>query len=100
MKHPLLPCLFAAILPVVASFAEDTPAPAKPPGAAPKPAEAAPKPVPPPPSPYPDPTEVANVMKKSANFFRREVSFVGGYAWKWPKDMSIAYGEDRSSPTL
>jgi hypothetical protein len=43
---------------------------------------------------------VTNVMKKAANFFRHEVSFAGGYAWKWPKDMSIAHGEDRSSSTL
>ena len=39
-------------------------------------------------------------MKKAASFFRREVSFAGGYAWEWPKDMSIAKGENRSSPTL
>src|SRR6188474_3227152 len=63
MKLSLLPCLFAAVVPVVASFAQDVPATAKPPGATPKPAEAAPKPVPPP-SPYPDPVVVTDVMKR------------------------------------
>lgn len=39
-------------------------------------------------------------MKKAASVMRREVSFAGGYAWTWPVDLSIAHGENRSSPTL
>ena len=52
------------------------------------------------PDPYPEPAIVVAAMKKAAAFFRRNVSFAGGYAWKWPKDMSIAKGENRSSATL
>lgn len=48
----------------------------------------------------PDPVEVLAAMKKAASFYRREVAFLGGYAWKWPKDLSIALGEDHSSSTL
>lgn len=48
----------------------------------------------------PDPVEVKAAMKKAASFYRREVSFNGGYAWKWPKDVSIAKGEDHESGTL
>jgi PelA/Pel-15E family pectate lyase len=84
---------------------EEAPAKAKPAdGATPakaKPADVKPaeKPVPRP-SPYPDPAVVTIAMKKAANFFRREVSFAGGYAWQWPQDMSIAQGENRATPTL
>lgn len=52
------------------------------------------------PSALPDPGEVKAAMKKAASFYRSEVAFLGGYAWKWPKDMSIAKGEDHSSNTL
>lgn len=58
---------------------------------------AAPKP---PPNPYPEPGVVVAAMKKAASFFRRDVAFAGGYAWRWPRDMSIAQGENRDSPTL
>ena len=50
--------------------------------------------------PYPAPEVVLAAMKKAANYFRRDVAFAGGYAWRWPKDLSIAHGENRSSPTL
>ena len=49
---------------------------------------------------YPDPVAVTATMKKAAAFMRSHVAFAGGYAWKWPTDMSIAKGEDHSSPTL
>ena len=49
---------------------------------------------------FPDPAVVLAAMKKTASTLRREVSFAGGYAWSWPKDMSIAKGENRESPTL
>ena len=83
--------LFTLVIVSVAaeSFAADAPV-AKSPKADQKPAQ----------EPYPDPTVVAAAMKKAAAFYRREVSFAGGYAWKWPKDMSIAKGENRSTPTL
>lgn len=51
-------------------------------------------------NPYPDPADVTAAMKKAAAYFRRNVSVAGGYAWKWPKDMSIAKGENRATPTL
>jgi PelA/Pel-15E family pectate lyase len=102
MKCYLLSLICATIVPVAISIAENAPAPAKLPDAKPKPPVAVPtpKPLAPPPSPFPDPAEVTRVMKKAANFFRHQVSFLGGYAWKWPQDMSIAHGEDHSSPTL
>jgi hypothetical protein len=31
---------------------------------------------------------------------RTEVSFAGGYAWKWPVDLSTARAENRTSPTV
>lgn len=52
------------------------------------------------PEPYPAPEAVTAAMKKAAAFFRSHVAFAGGYAWRWPKDMSIAKGEDRDSPAL
>src|SRR3954468_16739918 len=51
-------------------------------------------------SPYADPATVTAAMKKAVSFLRRGVSFAGGYAWKWPRDMSTAKGEDHASPTL
>lgn len=50
--------------------------------------------------PYPASDVVLAAMKKAANYFRRDVAFAGGYAWRWPTDLSIAHGENRSSPTL
>lgn len=52
------------------------------------------------PDPYPAVDVVIAAMKKAAAFFRHDVAFAGGYAWRWPKDMSIAHGEDHESPTL
>lgn len=52
------------------------------------------------PDPYPAPTVVIAAMKKAAAFFRRDVAFAGGYAWRWPRDMSVAHGENSKSPTL
>lgn len=51
-------------------------------------------------STLPAPVEVKAAMKKAASFYRNEVAFNGGFAWKWPKDMSIAKGEDHESGTL
>lgn len=39
-------------------------------------------------------------MKKASTFFRREVSFAGGYAWEWPEDLSTAESEGREGLTL
>lgn len=39
-------------------------------------------------------------MKRAASFFRSNVSFAGGYAWRWPRDLSEAQGEDDASPSL
>jgi len=94
IKRALLFFLLAGSLPMN-SHAADKPADAKKTAVVVPPSE--PKPVP---NPYPDPTVVEAAMKKAAAFFRREVSFAGGYAWKWPKDLSTAEGEGRSSPSL
>ena len=63
----------------------------------PTPTPAKPKPEP---KKYPAIDTVTAAMKKAAMFYRTHVSFAGGYAWKWPQDLSIAKGEDRSSPSL
>jgi len=47
----------------------------------------------------PQPDVVVAAMKKAISAMRR-VSFAGGYAWHWPQDLSIAHGENRSSPSL
>jgi hypothetical protein len=44
---------------------------------------------------FPDPDVVLQAMKKSVSTLRREVSFAGGYAWNWPRDMSTAKSENR-----
>lgn len=49
---------------------------------------------------YPDPATVEAAMKKAAMFCRRELSFAGGYAWRWPKDGSTAETEGRVSPSV
>jgi PelA/Pel-15E family pectate lyase len=100
MKLP--PLLFAGCVIAAAahvSAAADAPAKSGPEAEKPTEVKPAEKPVPPP-SPHPDPVVVTEAMKKAANFFRREVSFAGGYAWEWPKDMSVAKSENREAPTL
>ena len=49
---------------------------------------------------WPHVEEVVSAMKKATAAMRREVAFAGGYAWKWPVDLSVAHGENRSAPTL
>lgn len=39
-------------------------------------------------------------MKKAAVYYRRELAFAGGYAWKWPEDRSTARTEGRESPSV
>ena len=51
------------------------------------------------PKAWPQPEAVEAAMKKAMAAMRR-VSFAGGYAWHWPQDLSIAHGENRSSPSL
>lgn len=48
----------------------------------------------------PEPEVVLKALKKAASTLRRDVSFAGGYAWSWPRDMSIARSENRESPSL
>ncbi len=48
----------------------------------------------------PDPADVAAMMKKVAAFYRRELAFAGGYAWKWPEDRSTARTEGRESRSV
>jgi hypothetical protein len=73
------------------SFAEK---PAKP-----KPAQAADAVSKPGNSGWPAPDEVVAAMKKATSAMR-SISFVGGYAWKWPVNLSEAKGENRSAPAL
>ncbi len=47
---------------------------------------------------FPDADVVLAAMKKGASAMRA-ISFGGGYAWKWPRDLSIAKGENHSSPS-
>lgn len=49
---------------------------------------------------WPSIDEVTAAMRKAAAVMRRDVAFAGGYAWRWPVDLSIAHGENRSSPSL
>jgi len=49
---------------------------------------------------WPAPETVLAALKKAASAMRTEVSFAGGYAWKWPTDLTVAHGENRSSPSL
>ncbi len=49
---------------------------------------------------WPTVAEVVGAMKSATAAMRREVSFAGGYAWKWPTDLSTAHGENRSAPSL
>ncbi len=57
-------------------------------------------PKPPPLPPYPEVKAVVETMKKAATYYRRNTSVVGGYPWAWPKDFSIAKGEDFDRPAL
>ena len=52
-----------------------------------------PKPPPARVSTFPEIETVIASMKRATSFFRREVSFAGGYAWKWPTDLSTAQAE-------
>lgn len=61
---------------------------------------APPAPKPPPLPEMPSPALVREAMKRATTFFRREVSFAGGYAWEWPTDVSNAFGEDHEGLTL
>lgn len=49
---------------------------------------------------WPKPEMVRAAMLKAVATMRRNVSFAGGYAWHWPQDLSIAHGENHSSPSL
>lgn len=51
-------------------------------------------------SAWPAPEDVIAAMKKAASAMRTEVAFAGGYAWKWPKDLSTARSEKRAAPSL
>lgn len=48
---------------------------------------------------HPDPVAVIAAMKKAAAAMR-SLSFAGGYAWRWPQDLSTAQGEDSDSASL
>jgi Pectic acid lyase len=97
----LIPCLGFAVFISTASAEknkakpETTKAPAQE-GKSEAKAEAKTKPLP----TYPAPADVIAAMKKAASYYRSQVAFAGGYAWRWPTDMSIAKGEDHESPTL
>ena len=55
----------------------------------------------PPPIPaYPSTEAVTESMKHAASFFRTHVAFAGGYAWRWPRDLSEAQGENHTSLSL
>ncbi|HPA17882.1 MAG TPA: pectate lyase [Verrucomicrobiae bacterium] len=49
---------------------------------------------------FPDPSEVAAAMKKAATFYRRDLAFAGGYAWKWSEGRGTARTEGRESPSV
>lgn len=50
--------------------------------------------------PFPAPADVVATMKRAALYYRANASVVGGYPWSWPKDFSVAKGEDRDAPAL
>ena len=49
---------------------------------------------------YPAPEAVTAEMRKAAAYFRTHVAFAGGYAWRWPRDLSEGQVEGHSSPTI
>lgn len=69
----------------------------KPASSAAKPVTQASKPVI---EPYPDLKTVGDAMKKAASFFRTHLSFAGGYATKWSRDLKESRDSDRASATL
>lgn len=92
MRYRILVCL--AVMTVHGAFAVESKSeapPDKPEGSGRAAADAA---------GYPDPAEVVAAMKKAAVFYRRELAFAGGYAWKWPEDRSTARTEGRESPSV
>jgi hypothetical protein len=93
MRHLLLCLTLLLALPHL-SAQSDTPA--KAPAA---PAVATQTPSPPPPKPKPDPypstDQVAAAIKKALSFARSNLSFAGGYATKWSRDLK----ESRTSDT-
>jgi len=48
----------------------------------------------------PDPADVATAMKRAATYFRRELAFAGGYAWKWTVGRGKTRTEGRESPSV
>jgi hypothetical protein len=50
--------------------------------------------------PYPDLATVEAAIQKSVRFIRSSLSFAGGYATKWSRDLKESGTSDRSSPTV
>lgn len=48
----------------------------------------------------PDPADVAKAMKRAATYYRRELAFAGGYAWKWTVGRGKTRTEGRESPSV
>ncbi len=89
MRYQLLLSLLPSLL-----LAQETP-----------PAAASPKPEPAPPAkpqidPYPALDQVEAAMKKTASFTRTSLSFAGGYATKWSRDLKESRTADTQSPSL
>lgn len=49
---------------------------------------------------YPDLPSVAAAMKKAASFYRTRLSFAGGYATKWSRDLKGSFDSDRSASSM
>ncbi|NNE91205.1 MAG: hypothetical protein HKN23_06120 [Verrucomicrobiales bacterium] len=49
---------------------------------------------------YPEPDAVLESMTRAGGFFRTHLSFAGGYARSWTRDLKEQFGEGRSAPTL
>ncbi len=67
------------------------------PAASTPPSTAAPKPVI---EPYPDVETVSKAIKKAASFARTSLSFAGGYATRWSRDLKEYRTSDSQSPTI
>ncbi|MBL9114836.1 MAG: hypothetical protein JNJ83_07480 [Verrucomicrobiaceae bacterium] len=52
------------------------------------------------PDPYPVPSTVAESMKRAVSYYRTHLSFAGGYAGKWSRDLEKSGNSDRSGATL
>lgn len=76
-----------ALIPAL-SFGQDDPPPAI--------TDPGPSPIP----EFPSVESATETMKRAASYFRSNVSFAGGYAYHWPRDLSTAHVEGRDSPTF